>query len=211
MGGLGVAVIVVFVCDVDDESEDNGLLLVVGWSLLVVFSSVVVSKDVFDGTGAAVDVLSFVVTGIKGVFDVVIDASLDVPSSIVTVVWEAPGVSDVEPGTVVVVDPVEDGEFALEECAVSDVVEVVVVVVTGLDMLLSIKVDVSVSVFVEDDTGVSSELDAVFFVVVGISIVVVSFCIFVVVSDVSVELVCVVVVVVVVGAPVVFIFVTDEL
>lgn len=210
MGGLGVAVIVVFVCDVDDESEDNGLLLVVGWSLLVVFSSVVVSKDVFDGTGAAVDVLSFVVTGIKGVFDVVIDASLDVPSSIVTVVWEAPGVSDVEPGTVVVVDPVEDGEFALEECAVSDVVEVVVVVVTGLDMLLSIKVDVSVSVFVEDDTGVSSELDAVFFVVVGISIVVVSFCIFVVVSDVSVELVCVVVVVVV-GAPVVFIFVTDEL
>lgn len=50
------------------------------------FSSVVVSKDVFDGTGAAVDVLSFVVTGIKGVFDVVIDASLDVPSSIVTVV-----------------------------------------------------------------------------------------------------------------------------
>lgn len=210
MGGLGVAVIVVFVCDVDDESEDNGLLLVVGWSLFVVFSSVVVSKDVFDGTGAAVDVLSFVVTGIKGVFDVVIDASLDVPSSIVTVVWEAPGVSDVEPGTVVVVDPVEDGEFALEECAVSDVVEVVVVVVTGLDMLLSIKVDVSVSVFVEDDTGVSSELDAVFFVVVGISIVVVSFCIFVVVSDVSVELVCVVVVVVV-GAPVVFIFVTDEL
>lgn len=209
MGGLGVAVIVVFVCDVDDESEDNGLLLVVGWSLLVVFSSVVVSKDVFDGTGAAVDVLSFVVTGIKGVFDVVIDASLDVPSSIVTVVWEAPGVSDVEPGTVVVVDPVEDGEFALEECAVSDVVEVVVVVVTGLDMLLSIKVDVSVSVFVEDDTGVSSELDAVFFVVVGISIVVVSFCIFVVVSDVSVELVCVVVVVV--SAPVVFIFVTDEL
>lgn len=206
MGGLGVAVIVVFVCDVDDESEDNGLLLVVGWSLLVVFSSVVVSKD---GTGAAVDVLSFVVTGIKGVFDVVIDASLDVPSSIVTVVWEAPGVSDVEPGTVVVVDPVEDGEFALEECAVSDVVEVVVVVVTGLDMLLSIKVDVSVSVFVEDDTGVSSELDAVFFVVVGISIVVVSFCIFVVVSDVSVELVCVVVVVV--SAPVVFIFVTDEL
>lgn len=210
MGGLGVAVIVVFVCDVDDESEDNGLLLVVGWSLFVVFSSVVVSKDVFDGTGAAVDVLSFVVTGIKGVFDVVIDALLDVPSSIVTVVWEAPGVSDVEPGTVVVVDPVEDGEFALEECAVSDVVEVVVVVVTGLDMLLSIKVDVSVSVFVEDDTGVSSELDAVFFVVVGISIVVVSFCIFVVVSDVSVELVCVVVVVVV-GAPVVFIFVTDEL
>lgn len=210
MGGLGVAVIVVFVCDVDDESEDNGLLLVVGWSLFVVFSSVVVSKDVFDGTGAAVDVLSFVVTGIKGVFDVVIDASLDVPSSIVTVVWEAPGVSDVEPGTVVVVDPVEDVEFALEECAVSDVVEVVVVVVTGLDMLLSIKVDVSVSVFVEDDTGVSSELDAVFFVVVGISIVVVSFCIFVVVSDVSVELVCVVVVVVV-GAPVVFIFVTDEL
>lgn len=210
MGGLGVAVIVVFVCDVDDESEDNRLLLVVGWSLFVVFSSVVVSKDVFDGTGAAVDVLSFVVTGIKGVFDVVIDASLDVPSSIVTVVWEAPGVSDVEPGTVVVVDPVEDGEFALEECAVSDVVEVVVVVVTGLDMLLSIKVDVSVSVFVEDDTGVSSELDAVFFVVVGISIVVVSFCIFVVVSDVSVELVCVVVVVVV-GAPVVFIFVTDEL
>lgn len=209
MGGLGVAVIVVFVCDVDDESEDNGLLLVVGWSLLVVFSSVVVSKDVFDGTGAAVDVLSFVVTGIKGVFDVVIDASLDVPSSIVTVVWEAPGVSDVEPGTVVVVDPVEDGEFALEECAVSDVVEVVVVVVTGLDMLLSIKVDVSVSVFVEDDTGVSSELDAVFFVVVGISIVVVSFCIFVVVSDVSVELVCVVDVVV--SAPVVFIFVTDEL
>lgn len=208
MGGLGVAVIVVFVCDVDDESEDNGLLLVVGWSLLVVFSSVVVSKDVFDGTGASVDVLSSVVTGIKGVFDVVIDASLDVPSSIVTVVWEAPGVSDVEPGTVVVVDPVEDVEFALEECAVSDVVEVVVVVVTGLDMLLSIKVDVSVSVFVEDDTGVSSELDAVFFVVVGISIVVVSFFIFVVVSDVSVELVCVVVVV---SAPVVFIFVTDEL
>lgn len=84
------------------------------------------------------------------------------------------------------------------------------VVVTELDMLLSIEVDVSVSVFVEDDIEVPSELDVVFFAVVDISIVVVLVCIFVfvVVSDVSVEMVCVVVVV---SAPVVFVLETDEL
>lgn len=101
----------------------------------------------------------------------------------------------------------------MEEPAVSDVVGVVVVVVTGLDMLLSIEDDVFVSVFVEDDTEVLSELDVVLFAVVDISIVVVLVCIFVfvVVSDVSVEMVCVVVVVVVVSAPVVFVLETDEL
>lgn len=85
------------------------------------------------------------------------------------------------------------------------------VVVTELDMLLSIEVDVSVSVFVEDDIEVPSELDVVFFAVVDISIGVVLVCIFlfVVVSDVSVEMVCVVVVVV--SAPVIFVLETDEL
>lgn len=67
----------------------------------------------------------------------------------------------------------------MEDAAVSDIVEVVV---TGLGVLLSID-DVSVSVFVEDDTDVISELDVVLFVVVDGSMVVVSFA--------SVEMVCV--------------------
>lgn len=67
----------------------------------------------------------------------------------------------------------------MEDAAVSDIVEVVV---TGLGVLLSID-DVSVSVFVEDDTDVISELDVVLFVVFDGSMVVVSFA--------SVEMVCV--------------------
>lgn len=178
--------------------------------MLVAFSSVVVITETFAVVPvASVVVFSPSVTVVRGVFDVVCDASLDVLSTVVrrvseeldvkpgivvvdpvgfgemlvvlsTVVTFAGGVSevsDVEPGSVVFVNPVVDGEFAVEDAAVPDVVEVAVVVVTGLDMTLSKEVDVPFSEFVP------SELDIVLFAVVDESVVVSSF--------VSVGMVCV--------------------
>lgn len=128
-------------------------------------------------------VFSFVVTVAEGAPDVMFGSSLVVLSTVVTFVRGVPGEPDVEPGTVVVVDLVVDGELAVEDSAVPDVVEFVVVVVTGLDGVLSIEVAVCASVFVEDDTEFPSELDIVFVVVFDGSVVVV--------SVVSVEMVCV--------------------
>lgn len=128
-------------------------------------------------------VFSFVVTVAEGAPDVMFGSSLVVLSTVVTFVRGVPGEPDVEPGTVVVVDLVVDGELAVEDSAVPDVVEFVVVVVTGLDGILSIEVAVCASVFVEDDTEFPSELDIVFVVVFDGSVVVV--------SVVSVEMVCV--------------------
>lgn len=178
--------------------------------MLVAFSSVVVITEICVVVPvASVVVFSLSVTVVRGVFDVVCDASLDVLSTVVRWVAEEPdvkpgivvvdpvrfgamlvvlstvvtftggvsGVSDVEPGSVVVVNPVVDGEFALEDSVVPDIVEVVVVVDTGLDMMLSKEVDVSVS------ESVPSELDIVFFAVVDGPVVVTSF--------VSVWMVCV--------------------
>lgn len=178
--------------------------------MLVAFSSVVVITETFAVVPvASVVVFSPSVTVVRGVFDVVCDASLDVLSTVVRRVSEEPDVkpgivvvdpvgfgemlvvlstvvtfaggvsevSDVEPGSVVFVNPVVDGEFAVEDAAVPDVVEVAVVVVTGLDMTLSKEVDVPFSEFVP------SELDIVLFAVVDESVVVSSF--------VSVGMVCV--------------------
>lgn len=97
-------------------------------------------------------VFSFVVTVAEGGPDVMFGSSLVVLSTVVTFVRGVPGEPDVEPCTVVVVDLVVDGELAVEDSAVPDVVEFVVVVVTGLDGVLSIEVAVCASVFVEDDT-----------------------------------------------------------
>lgn len=97
-------------------------------------------------------VFSFVVTVAEGAPDVMFGSSLVVLSTVVTFVRGVPGEPDVEPSTVVVVDLVVDGELAVEDSAVPDVVEFVVVVVTGLDWILSIEVAVCASVFVEDDT-----------------------------------------------------------
>lgn len=97
-------------------------------------------------------VFSFVVTVAEGAPDVMFGSSLVVLSTVVTFVRGVPEEPDVEPSTVVVVDLVVDGELAVEDSAVPDVVEFVVVVVTGLDGVLSIEVAVCASVFVEDDT-----------------------------------------------------------
>lgn len=97
-------------------------------------------------------VFSFVVTVAEGAPDVMFGSLLVVLSTVVTFVRGVPGEPDVEPCTVVVVDLVVDGELAVEDSAVPDVVEFVVVVVTGLDGVLSIEVAVCASVFVEDDT-----------------------------------------------------------
>lgn len=111
--------------------------------------------EVFDIVLDTSLVFSFVVTVAEGAPDVMFGSSLVVLSTVVTFVRGVPGVPeepDVESGTVVVVDPVVDGELAVEDSAVPDVVEFVVVVVTGLDGVLSIEVAVCASVFVEDDT-----------------------------------------------------------
>lgn len=142
----------------------------------------VVAREVFNVvTVSSLVVVSYVVSVDIGAFDVVLDVSLVVPSTVVTVAEGEPEVLDVEPSTAVV-DPVGEREFAVEESAVSDIVEVVVVDITGVGVLLSIG-DVSVSVFIEDDVDVPSELDVVLFVVVDGSMEVVSFA--------SVEMVCV--------------------
>lgn len=108
--------------------------------------------EVFDIVLDTSLVFSFVVTVAEGAPDVMFGSSLVVLSTVVTFVRGVPEEPDVESGTVVVVDPVVDGELAVEDSAVPDVVEFVVVVVTGLDGVLSIEVAVCASVFVEDDT-----------------------------------------------------------
>lgn len=107
--------------------------------------------EVFDIVLDTSLVFSSVITVAEGVPDVMFGSSLVVLSTVVTFVRGVPEEPDVEPGTVVV-DPVVDGELAVEDSAVPDVVEFVVVVVTGLDGVLSIEVAVCASVFVEDDT-----------------------------------------------------------
>lgn len=108
--------------------------------------------EVFDIVLDTSLVFSFVVTVAEGAPDVMFGSSLVVLSTVVTFVRGVPEEPDVVPGTVAVVDPVVDGELAVKDSAVPDVVEFVVVVVTGLDGVLSIEVDVCASVFVEDDT-----------------------------------------------------------
>lgn len=126
---------------------------------------------------------------------------------------------DVEPGTVVVVDPVESSVVLfvvllsvvtvasgvlevsdIETCtvvfdgedgfSVTDVAEDVVVDVTAMDWLLSADVDVSASVFIEDDADVPSKVVVILFVAVDVTTVKLVF-----VTGVSVDMVCAIVVV----------------